>query len=712
MPIPYSNNTLHGGSINVDIDATGALEGETLYYDSTDAQFENNATLKIDPTTEAVNVAGDLALTRDGDTLKLGAGADFQAYHDGTNTEWINNTGDFIIRGEGGATRFMVNNNNLKVQDTTSPTPNDILVVDTANRRVGINVSVPEEDLHLDGNMLIEANGTNKITFYDTSHDHEHGRILFVSDGTDGGKFQLATLKDGETTADVKMVVDNAGKVGIGVDAPDEKLHLVEDSFTTRSVVKQETLFNGAVSIADCSNYAQSTLRSDGAVQDGDFLGSFNIGGGTTAGTQGDPSTFGATSGIRMSGKAKGDFSGASGRLTEFIIEKRTGASGLVNAFTIDKDNNVGIGEDTPDNTYSGLTIKGGDPSVRIKTTSAGGWTWTEYVNSSGTNNFSAGVNHSVPYYGIKAGAGMDSPSLAVDANGKVGIGLNNPSKYLEVDSGVVSDIVRFGNDAGGMVFGFAGTEASLDLATSNSLRIRQGSVVPLRINSDGHLLIGTSVLTDISSSGTGNEGGFIQQDGFLGLARSNDVVAVLNRKTSNGTLVEFRQDGTNVVGRISALGSERIAVHSGSVGIEFNPSNQVNPSDGTGGLDNVLDLGASGARWDDIFATNNVIQTSDKNEKTDIEELNEAEIRVAKKAKTLLRKYKWIKSVEEKGDDARIHFGIIAQDLEQAFIDEGLDAGRYGMFINSKWTDEAGVEHSRMGVRYNQLLAFIISGI
>jgi len=655
-------------------------------------------------------VAGDLALTRDGDTLKLGAGADFQAYHDGTNTEWINNTGDFIIRGEGGDTRFMVNSANLKVQDTTSPTPNDVLVVDTANRRVGIN-RIPTEDLDVSGNIQLNNNATGKIVFYDDNDGHEHAEIDAEDDGTTGGQFKFKVKADGGSVG-TALTIRQDGKVGIGVDAPDEKLHLVEDSFTTRSVVKQETLFNGAVSIADCSNYAQSTLRSDGAVQDGDFLGSFNIGGGTTAGTQGDPSTFGATSGIRISGKAKGDFSGASGRLTEFIIEKRTGASGLVNAFTIDKDNNVGIGEDTPDNTYSGLTIKGGDPSVRIKTTSAGGWTWTEYVNSSGTNNFSAGVNHSVPYYGIKAGAGMDSPSLAVDANGKVGIGLNNPSKYLEVDSGVVSDIVRFGNDAGGMVFGFAGTEASLDLATSNSLRIRQGSVVPLRINSDGHLLIGTSVLTDISSSGTGNEGGFIQQDGFLGLARSNDVVAVLNRKTSNGTLVEFRQDGTNVVGRISALGSERIAVHSGSVGIEFNPSNQVNPSDGTGGLDNVLDLGASGARWDDIFATNNVIQTSDKNEKTDIEELNEAEIRVAKKAKTLLRKYKWIKSVEEKGDDARIHFGIIAQDLEQAFIDEGLDAGRYGMFINSKWTDEAGVEHSRMGVRYNQLLAFIISGI
>ena len=69
--------------------------------------------------------------------------------------------------------------------------------------------------------------------------------------------------------------------------------------------------------------------------------------------------------------------------------------------------------------------------------------------------------------------------------------------------------------------------------------------------------------------------------------------------------------------------------------------------------------------------------------------------------------------AVEEKGEEARIHFGIIAQDLQAAFEAEGLDAGRYGMFINTTWTDEGtGEEHSRMGVRYSELLAFIISAI
>mgnify|MGYP003112253518 FL=1 len=167
--------------------------------------------------------------------------------------------------------------------------------------------------------------------------------------------------------------------------------------------------------------------------------------------------------------------------------------------------------------------------------------------------------------------------------------------------------------------------------------------------------------------------------------------------------------------------------------------------------------------RFDDIYATNDVINTSDRNEKQDIEELTETEQRVAVAAKALLRKFRWKTAARTKGHDARIHFGIIAQDLQAAFEAEGLDAGEYGMFICSNWWetytdvlavqaveaqdavyDEEGnlvseaveaveaveahtrtdtynteaeapedaVRKERMGVRYSELLAFIIAAI
>ena len=94
------------------------------------------------------------------------------------------------------------------------------------------------------------------------------------------------------------------------------------------------------------------------------------------------------------------------------------------------------------------------------------------------------------------------------------------------------------------------------------------------------------------------------------------------------------------------------------------------------------------------------------------IEELSDAEKRVAVAAKGLIRKFRWKSAVAEKNDAARIHVGIIAQDLKAAFEAEGLDAARYAMFCSDTWTNDDGSEQTRLGVRYNELLAFIIAAI
>ena len=140
----------------------------------------------------------------------------------------------------------------------------------------------------------------------------------------------------------------------------------------------------------------------------------------------------------------------------------------------------------------------------------------------------------------------------------------------------------------------------------------------------------------------------------------------------------------------------------------------KISPATSTGGgRDNAIDIASSSYRFKDIYATNGTIQTSDRNEKQDIAELSDAEQRVAVAAKGLMRKFRWKDAVAEKGDEARTHFGIIAQDLQAAFAAEGLDAGDYAMFISSTWTDEdTGEERTRMGVRYSELLAFIIGAL
>jgi hypothetical protein len=130
------------------------------------------------------------------------------------------------------------------------------------------------------------------------------------------------------------------------------------------------------------------------------------------------------------------------GNVLKFNVSASLGTNSGTTALTILANGKVGIGETSPDNSYQGLTIKGTDPSLRLKTTSASGWVWTEYVNSSGTNNFSMGVNQTSPYFGIKAGAGMDNVQFRMESSGRIGIN-STASTYSQLNIGGSTKINR-----------------------------------------------------------------------------------------------------------------------------------------------------------------------------------------------------------------------------------------------------------------------------
>jgi len=157
----------------------------------------------------------------------------------------------------------------------------------------------------------------------------------------------------------------------------------------------------------------------------------------------------------------------------------------------------------------------------------------------------------------------------------------------------------------------------------------------------------------------------------------------------------------------------------------------------GTGGFspgdDNVKVLGRGAYRWHTVYAGTGTISTSDAREKQQIRDLSVAERAVAVKLKGLVRAFKFNDAVEKKGEGARIHFGVIAQDVKAAFESEGLVAEDYAILCYDEWgtepeitgpvLDDVGNETgetkvlrtskpagNRYGVRYEELLAFIIS--
>jgi hypothetical protein len=140
---------------------------------------------------------------------------------------------------------------------------------------------------------------------------------------------------------------------------------------------------------------------------------------------------------------------------------------------------------------------------------------------------------------------------------------------------------------------------------------------------------------------------------------------------------------------------------------------------------DNALTLGSGSLRWSEVFATNGTINTSDAREKEQVRELSDAEKAVAVRLKGLIRAFKWTDAVETKGGAARTHVGVMAQDVRAAFEAEGLVAEEYGVFCYNEWDEQPEVLNedgtvaqphqpagNRYGVRYDQLMAFIISAL
>jgi hypothetical protein len=130
---------------------------------------------------------------------------------------------------------------------------------------------------------------------------------------------------------------------------------------------------------------------------------------------------------------------------------------------------------------------------------------------------------------------------------------------------------------------------------------------------------------------------------------------------------------------------------------------------------DNTVDFGQASARWKTIYAGTGAINTSDEREKQDVKNLSETERQVAIAIKGLIKSFKFKDAVVLKGDKARIHFGVMAQQVAEAFKIVGLNPDDYGLFCYDEWEDneEIGLKAgNRYGVRYEELLAFVVAAL
>jgi hypothetical protein len=267
--------------------------------------------------------------------------------------------------------------------------------------------------------------------------------------------------------------------------------------------------------------------------------------------------------------------------------------------------------------------------------------------------------------------------------------------------------------------------DTSIQVSTDDVMVFDTGGSERMRIDSSANLLIGhTSQDTPVDNGGAGVT---LRPTGVM-LIGGTGTSIFANREDSNGEIIQFRKDGTSI-GVTGAVLDDYIFIGTtggGDVGMAF-VDEQVRPVNGGTGAnaDDTYDLGNSGVRWRDIYTNGAVTTSSDKNEKQDIASLTAKELKVATKLSALFKTYRWKDRVVEKGDKARTHSGIIAQDIQSAFSAEGLDASKYGMFISNTWWEKDNViyntkeeapsdanEKTRLAVRYTELFSFIFSSI
>ena len=112
--------------------------------------------------------------------------------------------------------------------------------------------------------------------------------------------------------------------------------------------------------------------------------------------------------------------------------------------------------------------------------------------------------------------------------------------------------------------------------------------------------------------------------------------------------------------------------------------------------------LGDDSHLWDSVWASTDVIQTSDKNQK------NSISYDIAK-YDSFFDKLKPVKFRLNNGTSGRYHIGMIAQDVEQALIDSGIDPSEFAGFV--KYVDKDTGEDG-YALRYGEFIALCINKI
>jgi len=733
-------------------------------------------TLKVDTINELTSAAGvtvDGVLLKDGgatvtadvsfgtnDKAIFGAGSDLQIYHDGSNS-FINDTGtgDLYIRGSN-AIRLQSNSGETyfigELNGAVYLRYDDVNKLATTSTGVDITGTITSDGLTVDGSTPSISNGTSPAAFtIGASNGAASNLILKGAAGMEmqtynGGWKKYFNLA---YTGDISFYEDTGTTAKFFWDASAELLKIgsIETIGTFPLMVKSNASHH-AIHIEEASGNEGYTL---GVNADGD-LGFYNSGSLTASVVINDSGQVGiGTSSPSDKLHVEGDIRvnnaiESAGNLNleaeNGSMRFQTGTGSPSERMRIDSSGNLLVGTTdalpATNNDASGIalradgnlmTSRSGAVTARFNRGTSDGDIVAFHkdgttVGSIGTFNGDTVIGTGQAAFRFNDGIPSVAPHR-MDTNN-----VADNLVDLGYSTGRFKDLYLSGqtHSTGHYLTG----DGFLWNTEANNIRFATNNTERMRIDSSGNLLVGKT------SIGTSTDGFEARAGGITGVSDTSSAALYVNRNGSDGDMVIFQKVGATV-GSIASGPFSISGVGVNNTGWSFGDNSAVLPMKNSALSDNFVDLGSASYRMDDIYATNGTIQTSDQNEKQQIASLTDAEMTAAKAISKLFKTFKWNHSVAEKGDAARTHTGVIAQEVEQAMTDAGLNAGDYAFFISTTWwetqtevpaveadeengveaqeaytrTDtyetaeeapEGATERNRKGIRYPQLLSFI----
>ena len=234
--------------------------------------------------------------------------------------------------------------------------------------------------------------------------------------------------------------------------------------------------------------------------------------------------------------------------------------------------------------------------------------------------------------------------------------------------------------------------DSGIDLATNDTIKLNIAGAEKARMDSSGNILVA-------KTSSDGSVAGHELRNGSFAIHTRDNGAPLGVRRIGSGTNDEgnylFFENATADVGQIGYISTGFfIQGESSHSGFRFGGSQIVPFRDGSDS-DDTTDLGASGVRFDDIFATNTSISSSDANKKNTIIDSDlglDFINRLSPKSYIFNGK-------------TRVHYGLIAQEVENVLSDINKPTSKFAGFVKDE-------KENFYGLRYAEFISPMIQAI